>query len=172
MIRDSIIAVIGASMLFGSLAQAQTTSTASLPAITTQSLDEKPFVLPRDLPADRTLVLLAFERAQKPALETWISGLNLADGKMPWIEVVVVGPQNAFVHAMITRGMRRESDNTPTQRHLLPVFADQEAFAVAMGVSVKSPYAVIVDRAGHVLAASPGDYSATKAQALMPGVKP
>lgn len=172
MIRQSMVALATTLSLLVSTVWAQSVSAPKLPATAVQSLDDNPVMLPRDLPSDRTLVLVAFEREQKAILDTWIKGLNLVDGKTPWMELVVVGPQNAFVHAMIMRGMRREGDDTALRNHLLPVFSDQDAFAAAMGVSVKSAYAVMLDRAGHVLAISQGEYSQPKALALVPVSRP
>lgn len=170
--KHYFITLASALVFFTVGVHAQNMSTAHLPETATQSLDDKPLLLPRDLTGDRTLLLVAFERDQRPALTTWVNGLHLATNKIAWMEVVVVGPQNAFVHAMIVRGMRRESEDSALRDKLLPIFSDQEAFAKAMGLSVKSPYAVLVDRRGAVIAVSKGEYSQAKAEALLPEFKP
>ena len=171
--RVSLRKLAAAAALATSLsAHAQGAAAPRLPDTTVETLDEKTLSLPRDLPAERTLVLIAFERDQRGALETWVNGLGLAGGKTPWIELVVVGPQNAFVHTMIVRGMRREAGDGPMRTKLQPIFSDQDAFAASMGLSAKSAYAAVVDRAGHVIATSQGDYSSAKAQALLASVKP
>ena len=153
-------------------AQAQGAAAGQLPITRADSLAEKPLTLPADLPAERTLVLLAFEREQRAALATWKTGLDLAAGKTPWMELIVVGPQNAFVRTMIQRGLRREIAEGPLRDRVVPLFADQEAFAASLGLSPKTLHVLTVDRAGHVLAHAEGDYAPGKAQALLLSLKP
>lgn len=154
------------------LSHAQGDPAAKLPATTTESLSEKALVLPRDLPAERTLVLLAFERDQRSALATWKSGIDLAAGSTPWVEMIVVGPQNAFVHTMIVRGLRREIAEGPTRDRIVPVFAEQKPYAQSLGLSVDSAHVLIVDRLGNVIARADGDYSPAKAQPLLSSLHP
>jgi hypothetical protein len=169
-IAAALIASVAMSLCFG--LRAQGVQRGKLPATTTESLAERPLILPRELPAERTLVLIAFERDQRAALATWKSGLDLATGKTPWVELIVAGPQNAFVHAMILRGLRRENAEGPARDRIVPIFMDQEPYAATLGVSAKNACALIVDRAGSVLALAEGDYSPSKAQPLLLSLKP
>ena len=55
---------------------------------------------------------------------------------------------------------------------MVPLFADQQAFAASLGLSTKTPHVLTVDRAGRVLAHAEGDYAPGKAQALLLSLKP
>ncbi len=165
-------AATAAAVFLSAGAQAQSAPAGKLPTTNAESLAEKPLALPADLPAQRTLVLLAFERDQRASLATWKTGLDLTAGKTPWMELIVVGPQNAFVRTMIQRGLRREIAEGPMRDRVVPLFAEQEAFAAGLGLSTKSPHVLTVDRAGRVLAHAEGDYAPAKAQALLFSLKP
>ena len=169
-IAGSVVLLAASAACFG--VHAQGNSVGKLPTTTTESLSDKSIVLPRDLPAERTLLLVAFERDQRAALATWKKGLDLAAGKTPWIELVVVGPQNAFVHTMIVRGLRREIAEGPTRDRIAPVFAEQTPYAQSLGLSAVSAHALIVDRTGKVLAYADGEYSPAKAQPRLSSLTP
>lgn len=132
-----------------------------------ESISGKTVVLPRDLRASRTVLLIAFEREQLPVLETWVAGLAQAATKTSWQEIIVVGPQNAFVRAMIERGMRRQFADPGRQDRMFPVFADQQQFARELALSPAVPHAVVVDRAGTVMGSADGAFTPAKAAALL-----
>jgi hypothetical protein len=165
-------AATAAAVFLCAAAQAQGTPAGKLPTTSAESLAGEQLTLPADLPAERTLVLLAFERDQRASLATWKAGLDLPAGKTPWMELIVVGPENAFVRTMVQRGLRREIPEGPMRDRVLPLFAEQEAFAASLGLSTKSPHVLTVDSAGHVLAQADGDYAPGKAQALLLSLKP
>ena len=165
-------AATAAAYFLCTVAQAQGAPSRQLPITRAESLAEKTLTLPADLPAERTLVLLAFEREQRASLATWKAGLDLTAGKTPWMELIVVGPQNAFVRTMIQRGLWREIAEGPLRDRVVPLFADQQTFAASLGLSRKTPHVLTVNRAGRVLAHAEGDYAPGKAQALLLSLKP
>jgi hypothetical protein len=145
---------------------------AHLPPTSAESISGKTVMLPRDLPGSRTVLLIAFEREQLPVLETWVAGLAQASAKTSWQEIIVVGPQNAFVRAMIERGMRRQFADPGRQDRMFPVFADQQQFSKELALSPAAPHAAVVDRAGNVLGSADGAFSPAKAAALLRLLEP
>jgi hypothetical protein len=145
-----------------------------LPTIDAQNLNERALRLPQDLPAEKTLVLIAFERQQQANLDTWIAGLQLNRSPMPWIETPVIDPKNAFVRGFIDSGMRRGIPDTAARERTITLYTDRAAFSKAMGLRdpFKNVYLAVVERSGRVLLLVEGDYSAEKAKLLLQAMAP
>lgn len=139
-----------------------------MPVIQAQTLAQQKLVLPQDLPADKTLALIAFEREQQANVNTWIEGLGLNTATEPWVELPVVGPQGSFMRAVIDNGMRMGIRDEAMRRRVITLYTDREAFVQAMGLpnGMRTIYAAIIHRSGQVLAVVPGDYTPEKAAVL------
>jgi hypothetical protein len=148
---------------------AQPPTLGRMPTVTAESLSEKPFTLPAQLPAERSLVLVAFEREQQTALNTWVAGLNLNDNKLPWIETPVIAKPNALLRAFINGGMRSGIQDTAMRDRTITLYTDPVALRKDMGLSGdgKTVWVLVVDRAGQVHAKAEGVYSADKAKPLL-----
>ena len=140
-----------------------------LPSLQTKRLDQRPLVFPQELGAERTLALIAFSKAQRPDVESWIDGLKLrSDNSISWVRVPVyadngdIASRDAAEHRMLSRYP------TPGERsNVVPVFTDRDAFIRAAGLSdTDHVYAVVVNRQGEVLARAQGEYDPDKARAL------
>jgi hypothetical protein len=140
-----------------------------MPTVTAESLSEKPITVPAQLPAERTLVLIAFEREQQTVLNTWMAGLNLTDNKLPWIEAPVIGKGYGLIRSFINGGMRRGIQDTALRDRTVTLFTDPAALRKDMGLTGdgKTVWVTVVDRAGLVHAKAEGVYSADKAKPLM-----
>jgi hypothetical protein len=162
------------------LTSAQTPASPTLgrmPTIQTESLAEREMTLPRDLPGERTLVLVAFDRVQQKNIDTWIDGMQLKSSAMPWIETPVIDPKNALFRAFINGGMRRGITDPTAREKTITLYTDRIEFSKSMGFAAwEKPgivvYAAVVDRAGRVLALSEGDYSAEKAKVILDAMNP
>lgn len=140
-----------------------------VPTVTAKRLDQQQVVLPQQLPAERTLALVAYSRAQRAEIESWIQGLRLdKDSSIPWFRMPVLNDpgdaqaRNAIENRLLARHTR-EADRS----RLVPVFTDREAFIRAAGVSGSEHASVLVlNREGKVLARAEGHYDEAKAQAL------
>jgi hypothetical protein len=166
-IAASIVFISGISMYVHCAAQAAPAG--RMPVIKTETLSEREVTLPADLPGEKTLVLIAFERVQQKNIDTWVNGLKLKESALPWIETPVIDPQNAFFRALINGGMRGGIPDTAMREKTITLYTDRNAFikAMALNSGVKSIYAAVVSRAGQVLTLAEGDYSAEKAEALL-----
>ncbi|MEM9989813.1 MAG: hypothetical protein AAF723_09880, partial [Pseudomonadota bacterium] len=77
------------------------------PTLTAKDLNKREVTLPRGLPSDPSIVMLAFYRKQQDDLNTWINGMNLkAEDAPPWVELPVVGWHNRLFSRYIDNGMR------------------------------------------------------------------
>lgn len=140
-----------------------------LPTIATKRLDQQPIVLPGQLPARRSLALVAYTRHQREEVQSWIRGMALeSEGAIPWFRLSVINDPGSDVARSVVEQKLLERHPRDTDRsRLVPVFTNREAFARAAGMSGTEHAAVlVVDRDGHVLARAEGPFDEAKAQAL------
>jgi hypothetical protein len=138
-----------------------------------ETLSEKALILPRDLPGEKTLILIAFARKQQSNIDTWINGMNLKEAKFAWIETPVIDPFYGFFSGFIQRGMRKGIPDSADRERTVTIFTSRIEFLKSMGLpeSTDNIYAVVVDRSGNVLSKAEGDYTAMKAETLLSGFK-
>jgi hypothetical protein len=140
-----------------------------MPTVEAESLSEIPMTVPAQLPAEKTLVLIAFEREQQTVLNTWVVGLNLTDNTLPWIETPVIGKGYGLIRGFINGGMRRGIQDTALRDRTVTLYTDPVALRKEMNLTGdgKTVWVTVVDRAGWVHAKAEGVYSADKAKPLL-----
>ncbi len=146
-----------------------------MPLVSAETLNERAVSLPADLPGEKTLVLMAFEREQQKQIDTWITGLQLQDNtQIEWIETPVIEPKNALFRAFINRGMRSGIKATPMRERTITLFTDRAALLKSMGLNdgTNTIYAAVVDRKGNVLASVSGAFDDEKAKVIKAGLAP
>lgn len=160
---------VGAALAFAVAAPDESNMMGRVPTFSAKRLDQQPLVLPDQLPAERTLALVAYTRHQREEVQSWIRGLNLdADSAIPWFRLSVVNdPGSDTARSAVETKLLARYPQAAERARLVPVFTNREAFARAAGVSGTDHAAVLVlDRDGHVLARAEGAFDETKAQAL------
>jgi hypothetical protein len=160
----------------GTSPSAQNTPAAAapkMPVVEAETLNEKSLALPRDLPGEKTLVLIAFSQAQQKNVDTWIDGMNLNAVNFAWIETPVIDPLYGFFSGFIQNGMRKGIPDLKARERTVTIFTKRADFLIAMGLpaSTNTIYAVVVDRAGNILARAEGDFAAQKAIGLLAALK-
>lgn len=164
---------LAALLLAATLAAAQSVAAPGrMPELTAENLSERSLKLPADLPGERTLVLMAYERRQQADLDTWINALKLKDGAIAWVELPVVGQRIGLMRAFINGGMRRGIAAGPDRDRTVTLFVDAAPLRAAMGLAPQPAEAsavdvVVVSRDGRVLAQASGSYTAAKAGPLL-----
>ena len=125
--------------------------------------------LSAELPNGRTLALVGFNQHQRVELHSWIDGLRLhQDSPIAWVKMPVLkdpGNEDArsAIESRLLAGHALKTHTAP----LIPVFANQDDFIRAAGLSGKDHGSVLVlNRDGRVLARAEGQYDPAKAQAL------
>ena len=71
------LAAVSAALVFAIAGPNESNVMGRLPTLTVKRLDQQRIVLPRGLTADRTLALVAYSKAQREEIESWIQGLRL-----------------------------------------------------------------------------------------------
>jgi hypothetical protein len=140
-----------------------------LPPLTAKRLDQQLVVLPHELPAERTLAIVAFQIGQRGEVDSWIRGLNLeTDPTIPWFKMPVFNdPGNESARNDIESRMLARHPAGKDPSRLIPVFTDRQAFMRAAGLTgTEHAWVLVLDRQGKVLARAEGAYDESKAQAL------
>lgn len=144
-----------------------------LPALQSKDLNGRELTLPHDLPGERTLLIVAFEREQQSDVDTWTTGLKLAGSNLPWFELPVIENPGALARWFISGGMRRGIKDQALWQHVVTLYTRKADFKTALGItSEKSVQVLVVDRQGQVLERVIGDYSAVEAGKLMRPLRP
>ncbi len=141
-----------------------------LPELTAKRLNQQSLQLPQGLPAERTLLLVTFNRTQRPAIEGWIDGMQLNGHptihwlRMPVIEDRASDPthRNTAENRLLMR-----YPGALERAHMVPLFGNREAFARAAGLAgIGHPAVLVLNRRGEVLARAEGAFDPDKAAAL------
>lgn len=142
---------------------------ATFPQVSGRTLLGEEAVLPGDLPAERTLVLLAFQQWQQGRVDRWIARAVEAgvpptprghEQPMPvaLVEVPALSSQWRPVRRFIDGGMSRGIGDPDVLARTITVYTDvgalQRALAIPGGDDV---HALVVTRDGEVLAHTSGE---------------
>jgi hypothetical protein len=156
-----IILLVLSMLILPVCAFAEAPLVGQMPSIATHSLSKNELTLPRDLPGEKTLALIAFARAQQVEIDTWVSGMKLDAGDIAWVELPVVGKRNFLMKGVINGGMRSGITSKQMRDRTITLFTDPKILCKAMGLSkgTNTIYAAVVDRSGVVLGWVDGPYN-------------
>ena len=139
-----------------------------MPTIDARALDGEQRRIPQDLPADRTLVLLAFKQWQQRQVDAWIAraesegwapDLSAADSPArATIEVPCIGRRWSPARRFIDGGMAASIRAPAILARTWTAYTDVGRVQRALGIPDSDQvHALVVDRAGMVLARAAGD---------------
>jgi hypothetical protein len=120
------------------------------------------------LPADRVLALVGFERSQRGEIKSWIQGLQLCQEQaIPWIRMAILKDPGDEAGRRAVEQRLQDSHGPRQAARLVPVFTDSERFIREAGLSGRDHASVLVlSRDGQVLAKAEGQYDSARATAL------
>lgn len=152
---------------------------AALPMLSGQTLAGQDRVLPRDLGAERAVVLIAFQRDHQEALDgCYPAARAAADAAgLPTWELMLL-PQGLpdFLQGLIRRGMGRATPDPARQARKLLVGTDVEAARTALGITADQVHVALVETTGQVAWLRPApcdaELAAALQTALLPGASP
>jgi hypothetical protein len=141
------------------------------PVTTTKDLAGRSLTLPQDLPGERTILLIAFQREQQKDIDTWVAGLHLSDGALPWLELPVINDPGAFGRWFIDSGMRRGIPDQATWQHVVTVYTRKVDLLAALGITdEKTIHVLVVDRQGSIIEAISGNFNQPAAMRLQAAI--
>lgn len=151
---------------------------------TGRALDGASYRLPRDLPAVRTLVVLAFRRRQQACVDRWIA-LATALGAAPTplgaslplpaavVEVPVLGRRYVPVRPLIDGGMAAGIGDPHVLARTITVYTDPDRYRRRCGLGAGDEVrAMVVDRAGAVSFHATGEPSPEHREELAAALTP
>jgi hypothetical protein len=163
------LAAVSAAVVLAVVAPSETNVMGRMPTVAAKRLDQQSVVLPQQLPAERTLALVAYSRNHREEIDSWIKGLRLDEDKsITWFRMPVLNdPGDAHARSAIEDKLLARHPNELDRTRLVPVFTDRQAFVRAAGLSGTDRASVLVlNRNGKVLARAEGMYDESKARAL------
>ncbi len=133
----------------------------TLPAVSASTLGKQVVQWPQGLPAERTLLLIAFSRSQQPDIESWVKGMQLKAMHAPaWFEVPMINNPGRLGRWFIDNGMRRGIVSIEERAHVVTIYADKKAMMRQMGLTDETTvHAVVVDRDGKIHAHASGVFT-------------
>jgi hypothetical protein len=163
------ISAVSAAFLLAAAGPSETTVMGRMPTITAKRLDQQPVILPKQLPAERTLALVSYSRDHRHEIDSWVKGLRLDEDKsIAWVRMPVLNdPGNQSARNAFENKLLAQHPTAHDRTRLVPVFTDRQAFIRTAGLSGAEHASVLVlNRDGKVLARAEGMYHPDKAQAL------
>jgi hypothetical protein len=153
--------------LSASIALAQTAG--RMPTVSARSLTGAELTLPRDLPGERTLVMIGFEFDHQKVMDEWNQKMNLQAEQREWVQLHGVSRSWSLLSGFINDRKRPYYPDVAVQARTIPVYTDVSAFIAGLGFAddLKLVKLAVVTRSGDVLANAQGSYDATSAAALL-----
>ena len=138
------------------------------PDLEADDLNGRTLSLPKDLPGQPTIVLIAFKRKQQSSVDAWVDRLDLLpEGGPAWIEMPVVGRGAAIFRSFVDKGMRAGITSEFMRGRTITIYSSRRAFNSALGIqSMKDIYVALVDPNGTVHILIQGDVSEEKMKKL------
>jgi hypothetical protein len=147
-------------------AAAAVADVARFPEVRSKDLNGHSLTLPRDLPAERSVVILGWQRDQQPSIESWAKAMAPSAGSA-WLSVPVIDTSNGFLKMIINSGMRHGIPNHAWWPHVVALYTRKSEFNQKVGVDSEAQVqALVVDRQGNILERVVGDYTEEGADRL------
>ena len=158
------LAAIGGALMLAFVTPSENTMMGRVPSPAAHR-----FGAPGQLPADRLLAFVGFERSHRGEINTWIQGLGLCEPEqaIPWIKMPVLkDPGDESARRAVERRLL-ETHSARQGARVVPVFTDRDRFIREAGLSGREHASVLViNRDGQVLAKAEGRFDQDRAKAL------
>ena len=140
------------------------------PVVTSANLSRQGFTLPADFEGDLNVLLIAFQRWQQRAVDTWIPfvrQLEQAHADARYYELPVIQRMNVLGRTFINQGMRAGIPDPVARARTITLYVDKPAFRQALELPhEKDIYVLLVDREGNVLWRAEGIFTPEKGESL------
>lgn len=160
-----LLALAGALIL-----RAQSTTRLQFPTVTGEALDGTEVTLPTDLADPFTLVLVAFQKEQQPAVDTWLPAMEaIEDAREDFalFELPTIREVNGIARFFIRRGMRGVIESERGRARTVILFLDKEPFKKALEITDETViHTFLLDRTGTVRWQTTGTHSPEKEAGL------
>lgn len=143
---------------------------ARFPTLTGRDLEGKEVVIPRDLPGEARLLIVAFQRRHQLQVDSWSGVLVDLGARHPGLEVWEIPTLSSgyrLARAFIDGGMRAGIPDPHTRRHTLTVYTSLRDVQRRLGLAdFDSICLYLLDRDGTVVWSGPGGHDDARAAGL------
>ena len=117
--------------------------------------------LPESLVADKTVLIVAFERWQQSLVDPWYAAIStLESPTIAYYEVPIISKLNPLVRWWIYEGMRKGIVDEQMRRKVLTLHLDKDEFKKYLKIEDESSiYILICDRDGQIINRWQGAYN-------------
>ena len=138
------------------------------PEITVDNLNGQSQSFPQGLPANPTIVFIAYKQNQQEDLQAWIEALGLQEsGGQAWVEFPVIGRGGALMRSFIDNGMRSGITSDALRNRVFTVYSSRGAFNQSLGISgSQQVYVALVGRDGAIYTLIEGQVTSEKVSQL------
>jgi hypothetical protein len=163
---STLIATLCITVTTGALAQV-------LPPIKARNLNKELVSWPQGLPAERTILIIAFERKHQTLVDGWVTGMRLkAPGAPAWFEVPIINNPGGMARWFIDNGMRGGIPNKADRARVVTVYGNKAALMASMKIADASAvHVLVVERSGRIVARESGGYSSAASAKLLNALK-
>jgi hypothetical protein len=163
--RAAVSALLAFSLTCCELSHAQV----RMPVLQAESLASVSVSLPRDLPGEKTLVLMGFEFDHQRIMDTWVHQMNLKRDARPWVQLHMIPSVWGLIGGFVNARKRPYFPDAYQRERVIPMYTDVSAALTAMAFADSRNQVLIsvVRRDGMVLARAEGHYDAERAATLL-----
>ncbi|MEM0963002.1 MAG: hypothetical protein AAGK21_10765 [Bacteroidota bacterium] len=144
--------------------------TSYFPVSTGRRMDHSTFRIPHDLPADATLLIVAFQDSLDPLSDQWARlGSRLADahdGRFAVLETPIVSAAFKHLGGLGTIGVRHQIDSEDERDRTVPLFVDTKRFRKVLRLDASDVTALLVARDGRIAWRGDGEIDMEEIAAL------
>ena len=147
----------------------------AFPAVEGQNLSGRSFALPGAFEGRVNLVFVAFKRQQQAEVDTWLAAaarLAAEHETLRYYELPTLGRGMRLMRSFIDGGMRSGIPDKAQRDRTITLYIDKDSFRRSLQLaSEDTVYALVVDRAGRVLARAEGRHTPEKEKALVEAIR-
>ncbi|MEM9655713.1 MAG: hypothetical protein AAGA65_26740 [Actinomycetota bacterium] len=119
----------------------------AFPEVVSRDLNGLTVTLPRDFPTALTVVLVAYERDDQRAIDSWIPALSALEAEEPslrYVELPVVGEASLPERVALDFWMRRGIPGEDGRARTITLYTEREPFRRALDIEVDDQISVLL----------------------------
>lgn len=140
------------------------------PEVEARGLDGSRYALPDDLDADISILVVAFQRSQQQAVDSWLPSLLAIEERVPGTrvyEVPTISRTWSPLRWMIDGGMTRGISDPAARARTLTAYTDVDRVVAALGLEGTDEITIaVVARDGQIVKQITGDFDEAHLAAL------
>lgn len=127
-------------------------------SVTARNLDGEAVELPAALPADRSVVLVAFTLEQESAIRGWVRALGIDRGtRLPWLGIAAPNPNYEIFASSIETRMRSVLARPGDRTRIVALYDRVDLMAGLQLLSDREPVVMVATREGDILTIERGN---------------